>query len=85
MPLPTSYPQVVSGYPSEKEAQMDARLTMSGMTDWFPHPRHEEAGIYRKICKDGCPIKNVGMTDWFRHPRMSLAGIHPKKAKMDAR
>ncbi|MBA3967420.1 MAG: hypothetical protein H0X47_16920 [Nitrospirales bacterium] len=59
---------------------------MSGMTDWFRHPRQSLAGDpSEKEDQMDARLTMSGRTDWFRHPRMSLAGIHPKKAKMDAR
>ena len=41
----------VSGDPSQERSKMDARLTMSGMTDVFRHPRQWLAGIHPKRIK----------------------------------
>jgi len=65
---------------------MDARLTMSGMTDFFCHPRQWSVGIYPKTFKDGCPLHNAGHDRLFpSYPQ--VVGGYPSETEdqMDAR
>ena len=66
-----------------KENQMDARLIMSGMTDFFRHPRQSSAGLHPPLVIPRVPVSGIPLP--FGHTRSLWRVSIRKELKMDSR